>query len=225
MPRKKLEGVCSVDGCESPLDSRGLCTEHYYRQWKFGRLHKVNTGKKRSHPLYILWHDRKVGGQLVPEWLDFWAFVEGVGEKPGPNFVLVRLRDEPFGPTNFKWFEHLRRGAEETNKEWWARKRAARLFNFPSMDRERDMRRKYGITIAQYQAILETQGGKCAICKMEETAFDPRTGAQKRLAVDHCHNSEKIRGLLCWDCNTGLGKAKESVEILKAMIAYLEKHA
>ncbi len=225
MPRKKIEGVCNVEGCGGPIDSRGLCSTHYYRQWKFGRLEKVNTGLKRNHPLYVLWHERKTADQLVPEWVDFWDFVAGVGEKPGPNFVLVRLRPEPFGPTNFKWFDQLRRKPEETNKDWWARKRAARLFNFPSMDRERDMRRKYGITISEYEIMFAAQDGKCAICKLAEKAFDPRTGAQKRLAVDHCHNSEKIRGLLCWDCNIALGKIKDSPEILREMIAYLEKHA
>lgn len=58
--------------------------------------------------------------------------------------------------------------------------------------------------------------GVCAICKRPETI-------NKSLAVDHCHLTNTIRGLLCTNCNIALGKMGDSIEILKSAIAYLEK--
>jgi len=80
---------------------------------------------------------------------------------------------------------------------------------------------RYGITLEQYSLMLENQNNVCAICKSKEIAKDNRSGNTRRLAVDHCHNSRKVRGLLCTSCNTALGSAKDNIEILKNMIAYL----
>ena len=79
--------------------------------------------------------------------------------------------------------------------------------------------KKYGITLDQYQMMLESQKDVCAICKNPETIF------QGNLAVDHCHATGKVRGLLCSKCNTTLGKVKDSVEILQAAIDYLNFHS
>ena len=66
------------------------------------------------------------------------------------------------------------------------------------------MLRKYGMNDADYEAMLERQGGVCGICKMGER-FMGRNGKPKKLAVDHNKNTGKVRGLLCHACNTGLG--------------------
>ena len=59
------------------------------------------------------------------------------------------------------------------------------------------LKTKYNITIEQYDEMLDAQGGGCAICGVKPT--------NKRLAVDHCHTTGKVRGILCTGCNTGLG--------------------
>lgn len=64
------------------------------------------------------------------------------------------------------------------------------------------LKKKYGITLEEYDAMLEAQGGVCALC-----GSPPPEG--KVLAVDHCHNSQRVRGLLCSHCNISL----ERVEI------------
>ncbi len=224
MPRKKIEGVCSVVDCGKPLRSGGLCANHYSRQWKYGRIEKAYSGDKRSHPLYSVWWDRKSYGSLGPEWQDFWKFVSDVSPRPAGRYFLVRLRDAPYGPDNFKWQAHLKRQDGETRKDWWARKRQARLANIPAMERIRDLKRRFGLTPDDYQAMVDAQRGVCAICHKEETSFEPKTGTRKNLAIDHCHKSGKIRGLLCWHCNSVLGKVEDSIPRLKAMIAYLRKH-
>ena len=76
----------------------------------------------------------------------------------------------------------------------------------------------YGITIEKYDEMFELQKGKCAIC--EEIQI---TG--KVLAIDHCHTTGKVRGLLCQTCNTGIAMFKDNIKILKMAIKYLELYS
>ncbi len=81
----------------------------------------------------------------------------------------------------------------------------------------------YGITTADYNNMRWDQEGVCAICKQPETAIDTRwTGRVKRLSVDHCHSTGRVRGLLCSACNQGLGLLKTPARLRAAEI-YLEK--
>jgi hypothetical protein len=84
----------------------------------------------------------------------------------------------------------------------------------------KERERKFGISHAEYAELHQRQGGVCAICKKPETAT--RNGKVKSLAVDHCHSTGRIRGLLCADCNTGIGKLREDRNIFLAAIQYLE---
>lgn len=81
--------------------------------------------------------------------------------------------------------------------------------------RRYDLKREYGITPERYDEMYREHGGVCAICKKSCS-----TG--KRLSVDHCHGSGKVRGLLCGNCNQGLGKFMDDAELLKSAIKYLE---
>lgn len=82
--------------------------------------------------------------------------------------------------------------------------------------------RKYGITSAQFKRMIKNQSNKCAICKSTETTNIK--GTIKRLAVDHCHKTGKVRELLCDKCNRGIGYLKDNIKFLKSAIKYLEKH-
>lgn len=79
------------------------------------------------------------------------------------------------------------------------------------------LKKKFGITIEEYERMSMEQKGKCAICLLPQ-----RDG--RRLAVDHCHNTKKIRGLLCDNCNQSLGKFKEDPDRFIAAANYLRKH-
>ncbi|HEX5508926.1 MAG TPA: endonuclease VII domain-containing protein [Pseudolabrys sp.] len=218
------KGKCSVDDCKNAAHIKGLCPTHYQRQQKYGRFYKVSGLGKRKHPYYALWFERKQAGALCDEWEDFWRFVEGIGHKPGPNWFLVRLHDAPYGPNNFKWVEKLRRAPGETRKQFWARKWVSRRKNFPLYEEDRWLRRRYGINLEQYNAMLAAQNGVCAICKKSETSFDAKTGGIRRLSVDHCHRTKKVRSLLCFRCNSVIGRIEESQEMVKALSEYLLKH-
>jgi hypothetical protein len=98
---------------------------------------------------------------------------------------------------------------------------------------ERRKLRRYGLTVEQYLQLLAAQSGLCAICLEPERkgrsikshrAGKPFTQEKGRLAIDHCHHSQQVRGLLCGNCNAVLGHAKDSIEILKAAITYLERY-
>ena len=83
-----------------------------------------------------------------------------------------------------------------------------------------ERKRKFGITPEKYAELFKSQNGACAICKQPETAT--RLGKVKALSVDHCHKTSVIRGLLCSDCNTGIGKLKDDPKVLQSAIQYLE---
>lgn len=70
---------------------------------------------------------------------------------------------------------------------------------------------KYGLTVAQYDAILVSQQGRCAAC----------SAAVRHLQIDHCHETGVVRGLLCPGCNSALGHARDDVARLLGLIDYL----
>jgi uncharacterized membrane protein len=81
----------------------------------------------------------------------------------------------------------------------------------------------YKITLEEYESLLIKQNYVCAICKQPERIVDKRTNLVRNLAIDHCHNSNKIRGLLCNSCNQGLGKFKDNKNLLQEATNYLNK--
>ncbi len=83
-------------------------------------------------------------------------------------------------------------------------------------------KKKYGITPEQYDELLALQRGVCAICGQPERS-KTRNGHVKALAVDHDHETGEVRGLLCDNCNRGLGHFKDDAERLAAAVAYLRK--
>ena len=76
---------------------------------------------------------------------------------------------------------------------------------------------KFGISLKEYNDLLESQNHQCAICK--STCLSGRS-----LAVDHCHLTLKVRGLLCIPCNQGLGSFRDSKKLLNNAISYLGKY-
>ena len=86
------------------------------------------------------------------------------------------------------------------------------------------LKMEYGITVDDYEKLLETQNGVCAICQQPPNnnpkRRQPRVRPQRLLVVDHCHETGKVRGLLCNRCNTGLW-GLEAAEWRKKAEAYL----
>jgi hypothetical protein len=82
--------------------------------------------------------------------------------------------------------------------------------------RERNLKRNFNLSESEYQSMFAAQKGCCAICGKS------RNSSGKKLAVDHCHKTGKVRGLLCINCNLGLGSLQDKIEILESAINYLK---
>jgi hypothetical protein len=82
------------------------------------------------------------------------------------------------------------------------------------------LKKKYDLTLEEYDLLFEQQDGKCAICGKEETAKH-HNGTLRSLAVDHNHDTNQIRGLLCSKCNLGIGHFDEDIYLFDKIINYL----
>lgn len=85
-------------------------------------------------------------------------------------------------------------------------------------ERRHHLKSLYGITEEDYKALLLAQGGSCAICGTDR----PGGNGAPSMHVDHCHNTGRIRGLLCNRCNITLGKMEDSPDLLRIAADYLE---
>ena len=222
---------CGVVGCTRPVQAVGLCSMHYQRQWKHGSTEQrrpADWGSKERHPLYKTWLTlrRNRRKDVVPEWCDdFWAFANEVQTRPDGKRAHLERKDpeQPLGPGNWYWREPLLSQDERDSKSEYMRKwhRAMRARN-SDYTRALELRRRYGVTIEWYDAKLEAQGNVCAICGCKETSVI--RGKVLRLAVDHDHDTGKVRGLLCADCNRAIGAMRHDTQRLRSAIAYLELH-
>jgi hypothetical protein len=82
--------------------------------------------------------------------------------------------------------------------------------------------RTYGITAEDYYNMLANQDNKCALCGSEEVNNSRITSG--KLFIDHCHDTGKVRGLLCSKCNHAIGLLNDDIDLLRKAITYLNKH-
>jgi len=94
----------------------------------------------------------------------------------------------------------LVKSTRDSNPEWARRSRA----------------KKFGLTLEQLELLEQDQRGLCAICNRP-------CGTGRSLAIDHCHESSVVRGLLCGSCNLGLGKFEDDIDRLEAAIRYVKE--
>ncbi len=100
--------------------------------------------------------------------------------------------------------EQLQKARDRTRK--W---RANNPERARSLDKRKYLSSRYGLTVAEYELMHEAQGGRCKLCNSPETIVNGRGRNTSSLAVDHCHETGKIRGLLCFRCNTSIGQIQK----------------
>ena len=108
-----------------------------------------------------------------------------------------------------KWYE--------TNKDELRARARENYHKTKKSVQDRRLRKQYGIGNDDYEQLKSLQGDKCAICGEEQN--------DKRLAVDHNHDTGKVRGLLCEKCNRGLGLFCDNVDLLEKAVTYLRERA
>ena len=114
-----------------------------------------------------------------------------------------------------------RKANPERDREIGRTAGAKRRVEHPDYARAARLKSEYGITIEDYDAMASGQGNVCASCGQPETRM--LKGKIVRLCIDHCHETGKIRGLLCGACNLGLGQFGDDPDKLRAILAYLER--
>ncbi len=231
-PSVKVEKVCEVEGCDGVHVANGLCAKHYKRMKRHGDVIQTRSsdwGARERHPLYKTWNAllKYHGSEVCDRWRDLWSFVEDMnGTRPSPKHRLRRLNESSkFGPGNVYWGEPRVRNTDPDAlstraaymREWYANNRETVV--------NADLRKRYGITLADYGRMFEDQDGTCAICRREETRVDHRTKKVSRLAVDHDHKTGDVRGLLCHHCNNALGAFDDDLGSIMAATIYLAKHS
>ncbi len=136
-------------------------------------------------------------------------------EKPFEQFPKNRRTKNGVGSYCLTCSAEMVRARRETPEGQQAHRAASKRWREANTDRHSDnnARWKYGVEHGAYKTLLEQQNGCCAICKTPE--------GEVRLAIDHCHDTGKVRGLLCSPCNTGLGQFKDRTDLLTSAISYL----
>lgn len=137
-------------------------------------------------------------------------------QKDGLTYACKPCRRKAQKEYNDKHPE-IRQKILKKNRDWrrqyWKRpENTAKL-------RDQHLKQNYGITLKEYDEMFDKQNGVCGICKRPE-----RTEKNKNLCVDHCHETGKIRELLCSHCNRALGLLNENKDFFLNAVAYLEKH-
>lgn len=132
---------------------------------------------------------------------------------------LKTYKRKPITPEQREERNRKRRERYATDKEYRERERKhAREWTRknPRKRKAQRLREKYNMELAEFQRMLEAQGGKCAIC-----GYQDRTNRNFFPLVDHCHKTEVVRGILCMNCNQGLGKFGDDPELLTKAVEYL----
>lgn len=174
---------------------------------------------------------RKYRGYCRPCWLD-WKRRRRLDPTP-PRVLSSPTQCRDCGVA-LEAHNKVSNGKTSTGKRLWqnrcvscwrryasAWRRANRTDLSVLLSKDRMLQWHYGITLAQYNEILSGQRGLCAVCLRQEEAIDPRLGEPRALAVDHCHVTNRIRGLLCSHCNRALGLLREDAKIIDQLLTYI----
>lgn len=175
----------------------------------------VTVGKRADYIENNGYRYVNMGGRRLPAAGLAWFYVNGVW----PDRYLRQLDDDKTNVAiaNLAHSEFdlsTAEGRRAYNKAYRARDPQAR---------RAEILKPFGLSVSDYQIKFVEQGGCCAICQKPET--DTRNGQVKWLAVDHDHETQVVRGLLCAACNTALGKMQDDPNLLRRAASYLDRHA
>ena len=218
MPRREISQVT----LQSLLNYDSMTGVFTWRErpWKRSRRRagdvagtvKIINGNPRTY-IGIDGHDY-IASRLA------WIYVYGeapknvIAHKNGDSSDL-RIDNLAPAPTVDGHFDHR---SKEGRNAYGRAHRAAH----PEHYRAKELKRDFDLSVQEYAALLLAQDGVCAVCRKPETAT--RYGKLKHLAVDHNHGTGEVRGLLCAECNTGLGKFGDDPALLRGAADYLDTH-
>lgn len=182
------ENTCNGPGCVKPVWAREMCARHYGMAWRAGGLAQLPPNESHHRLSHVDVVARTATCSIC-----------------GPT--KIRLRNGGRGSQCWTL-----RALEKAKY----RSRRSGITATPEQQRSYALRRKYGITPEEYESMLDSQGGCCAICGRA-----PKSG--RRLAVDHDHISGAVRGLLCTACNVGIGLLGDNHQSVSGAASYLSR--
>ncbi len=188
-----LPGYCQC-GCgrETPISDRNIASRGII---------------KGQHTPYVLGHSHK--GKGGPKHGPDEKYCGGCGKvKKHAEFYKNRSNWDGVGPRCKPCMAVEQAKWRDKNRE-----------KVNANQRKRRLLKDYNLPVEEYDRLLEAQGDKCAICEATETRT--RAGNTHLLSVDHCHETGKVRGLLCNNCNRALGLFNDNPEMLRRAVAYL----
>jgi endogenous inhibitor of DNA gyrase (YacG/DUF329 family) len=227
--RTREDKGCSVEGCAKKHCARGYCSTHWAHNDRYGTPHRrqrtcPRCGSTTTRDDF----EHELGGYCSRECFDVQKRERADARRARlKEETELRLRDaEPIKCGGCKGtypaLQFLGVHGRQTKRCQACRDKAS---TYRTRDEARDLalRRAYGISASDYDRMFAEQAGVCAICAQPETAR--RHGRTARLAIDHCHASGEVRGLLCSACNIGLGKFRDDIARLRRAIEYLNSNA
>jgi len=142
------------------------------------------------------------------------------------NTYHKECRDKPASVANRKRYSKEYYYKMKDTPEYKARshrsgKNRRKKSNYREKNREHTLK-KYGLSLQDYDNLCDEQNGLCLICCKPESIIDYNTKKLKPLAVDHCHITNKVRGLLCSKCNQAIGLLQDSPKLLHNAATYLK---
>lgn len=142
------------------------------------------------------------------------------------NKIYNKKNADKLAEYKAKWYQENKNKSNTIDDEAKKLINKTRNKNYKDRQKERIKAYKrisqYGLTEPEYNSLLDACDNKCTICGNAESS-KTNNGLIKALCIDHCHSTGQVRGLLCDNCNRGLGLFKDSIESLKAAVNYLEK--
>lgn len=214
-----MSNKCLVVNCNHLAIAKNLCEMHYKRVQRHGNVNASRPddwGNRNKHPAYKTWCGlrRYHLNDMAQEWKDdFWRFVSEIPIKLENSKAKRKDDSLPWSKDNFYW--RVTNPSTSNAKEYQRKFREAN----PKYGRGTRLKKLYGVTLEWYEEQHKKQNGLCAICGQPETAIIH--GTPISLAVDHCHHTGKVRGLLCRACNNAIGALNHDVSLLSKAIDYL----
>ena len=226
--------MCKVTDCVKKVHSKGMCQAHYRLMKKYGNTEGIPREQRRKpgpkpdpdkpvapKRIYVKIGDTCPSGHLLTE-ENTYSYPETAVLKGRVVCKICRMNwqrkrkgipeSDSIGTWN-KNKTHCPKGHEYTLENTRALSDGSRSCRLCHARNTR--RRAYGLEWEDFEKMWSKQGQKCAICKIEFSST-------KDACVDHNHTSGKIRGLLCNNCNNGLGRFLDNTENLKEAIKYLK---
>ena len=129
-------------------------------------------------------------------------------KSPDPDYEAKKAWRLANPGYNKEWRKRNKTRCRENSRQWKS--------DNPEKVRNNHLKRVYGITLDDYHRLLDDQNGCCAIC-----GTDTPGGRYSTFNVDHCHSTGKVRGLLCFACNSALGKFQDNPVLLETAKQYI----